>query len=85
MQQVQEFELAPKAKFVLKYQGKTYALRRPTIGEVELLDERQKAGASKLSDLVDYLSGLGLPPEVSRDFDSEQLFEVIEKLSSKKK
>lgn len=82
---MQEIELSPKKMFKLKYGGQVYDLRKPTLGEARQLQALQTSGeGTALDALLDSLQKMGLPREISEQFDGDELEELLSKLTSKK-
>lgn len=79
----------PSKKVIeFEYEGSVYAMRRPTIVESENYSDKWKAAESSVAKneiLFDHLEMLGLPKEISKTLEAEQLDFIVENLLTVKK
>lgn len=75
----------PKIK--VQIGSEIYELKRPKVGELEMLERLQddEYKSKSLSLITKYLKGVGLPEEVTRDLLPEELNTLVEYLSSVEK
>ncbi len=81
-------ELKPKAKLTLNVGGVDYALTRPTVGAaIELEEAIEKAGEKKggIRIIRDFIVTCGLPENIVKGLDAEDLKAVSEFLMPTKK
>lgn len=75
-----------KRTYNVKIFGEVYELRKPKLGEQDALEaELAKEDGRKIGVLIEYFGKLGLPEDVVRELDSDEMVELIEFLASKKK
>lgn len=82
-------KINPAQKIVIEFEGQEYQCKRPSIGAVMDLEENLEAakaagkGGTKL--LIQHLVSCGLPEEVVRKLDTDQIEAVSAALSPSKK
>lgn len=78
-----------RIKIVFEIEGKEFPCHRPTVGEVieheEAVKAAESAGATPTALVLSFLARCGLPEEVTRALDPDQLVVVLEALKPSKK
>lgn len=81
--------LKEPTKVLISILGKEYSVRKPTIGEVEDNAEAAKGSendpSATIKQVISFVSKLGIPVEVLRNLETEQLTEIMEYLNGTKK
>jgi len=76
-------------KVLINILGKEYSVRKPTIGEVEENAEMAKGSdkdpSTTIKNVVAFVAKLGIPEDVLRNLETEQLTEIMEYLNGSKK
>ena len=85
-----QFELKQRSKVTLEIYGQSYEVSRPTIGLAKRMQEeialvRSEGGDRNLALLIQFLSDLGLPAEVSESLEIDHFNQVVEFLLTPKK
>lgn len=82
-------EIKGPTKVLIKIAGVDYHVRKPTVGEVEANAEAakdtEKDASLMMKNLINFLDKLGIPADVSRSLEIEQLTEIMEYLNGSKK
>ena len=83
------FEVPVSEKMTVVFDGSEYTMRRPSLGVAleleEKIEEATASGKGAMRLVMDYVSQCGLPIEVVRSLDSDQLKAVMEALTPAKK
>lgn len=81
-------EIQARTKIPAKIYGKEFQLTRPTVKEIELLQEETEKTLSdkdKTKVLCKWISNLGLPLDVIEEMELGHLLEVVEFVTGTKK
>lgn len=83
-----EIEIAQRSVLKAKIYGKEYALKKPTLGEVEDMQEKyEKIDSTKEKSALmrSFLAQLGLPENDSKAMELDHFLLIVEALTSSKK
>lgn len=84
-----DLDLGKRTIFRVKFEGKTYDVRKPSVKEVGLFNRKLKeAGNDEYSQLdatKAWVSSLGMPEEVIEQLEMEQFNTLLETVSGLKK
>lgn len=84
-----KFALQPAQRIIIEFEGKEYPMRKPQLGEVEDLEanlEQAKAeGKGGTAYVRKHLVACGLPEDVVKKLDSDQIEALSNALSPAKK
>ena len=71
--------VAKKKKISFKMDGASIELRCPTIADQEMLNDKLSSCEPKdaIKVYIDWFSGLGLSPDISRQLDSSTFFDLV--------
>ncbi len=75
---MQELDLGDEVQLNVKYKGKEYVLREPTVGEVESIN----AGDANKMDVPEFLGSLGMPKDIVRGMGLSKANALVEGLIS---
>lgn len=78
---MQEFK---KTEFKFKFDGKEYAVKKPTLKQIEEL-QRESEDTTSLSKTIGLLSDLGLPKEVAYEMEVDHIVQIVDYVSGAKK
>ncbi len=73
---MQEIDLGDEIQIKVKFKGKEYTLREPTVGECENLKETESASL----DVPGFLSTLGMPAEIVKGMGLSKARALVEGL-----
>jgi hypothetical protein len=81
--------LQPAQRIVIEFEGKEYPCRKPQLGEVEdfeaAMEEAKAKGKGVTAVVTKHIVSCGLPAEVVRKLDTDQLEAVSDILAQAKK
>jgi hypothetical protein len=82
-------EIKGPTKVLMKIMGVDYDVRKPTIGEVEENAEQAKINdgdpSATVKQVISFIGKLGIPENVLRSLELDQLNEIMEYLNGSKK
>lgn len=82
-------QINPTKKIVIVFEGKEYHCNRPKIGSVidmeKAVQDASETGQGGTQLILDFIAKCGLPQEVVRELDDEQLEQVMTILTPAKK
>lgn len=73
-----EIDLGDELKITVKYAGQAYAVREPTVGEIDWFREQKDVEGSAV--VVAFLSKLGMPAEVVKAMGMSKAKQLIDGL-----
>lgn len=82
-----DFEIKEKSKVKVKIYGQEYALTKPTLGQIELMqDEMESQDAKKsITMLKNFLDSLGFPKADLAKLEVQHITKLVEFLCDSKK
>lgn len=84
-----KIEINPKQKIIVILEAQEYVLTKPTLGMQEDYEERlsvaKESGKGGIKVMIQFIAECGLPSEVVRKLDADELDAVMKALTPAKK
>lgn len=82
--------ITPSVKITIAFEGKEYTCTKPKLGAAIAFEEavekaRKKGGSGATQLIADHLQSCGLPADVVKELDADQIEQVMAVLQSQKK
>ncbi len=81
-----DFEIKRKAQVKVKIYDQEFAIRKPTVGELEGMDtEIRGAQGDSIKIMRKYMVALGMPEQILNDLEADHFVELFQFLNGTKK
>lgn len=81
-----QIEIKERTKVTAKIYGREYMLTKPTVGQIESMQEKIAADKTKsMAVMKEFAQNLGLPADIANGMEVEHFQTVIEELCGTKK